>query len=183
MGIEGRAPAARGVYLSGWGEDLLGISPVEEAVVPCFERPQNIFPRCLVLVNQKDFPSDVEAIPRPPSSHRPVPQPSSAGRGSPQLWTFGSLYAGPWLAAQFSSPAVGRLSGGLWGLQEGAAGKTPHPLCQALHICDTLRTPSSISTFCAAGQETRTLRGAGPGHPWIQMLFQAGWDGSCRPCD
>lgn len=90
-----------------------------EAEVPCFERPQNIFPRCLGLVNQRDLLSDVEASPRPPHTD-PCPNLPLQGGAVSSSGSLSSLYARPWLVAQFSSPAVGRLSGG--GSSVGASG-------------------------------------------------------------
>lgn len=71
-----------------------------------------------------------------------MPQPSSAGRGSQPLWTFGSV-AGPWLAAQFSSLAVGKLSG-LWGLQEDAAGRRHTPSARLSTSASPPGPPSAL---------------------------------------
>lgn len=107
--------------------------------------------------------------------HRPTPQPSSAEGRSAALpvgsvcWALAGctgFFPSRWEALRRSVRA-----------QEGAAGKTPHSLFQALHICNTLRTPQHFNFLCSRKQNPER------GHPRIQMLFQAAWDGSCRPCD
>lgn len=60
------------------------------------------------------------------------------------------------------------------GASGGCCRKTPHPSCQAPHICITLRTPPAFQLPVQQGG-TRTLRGEGPGRPWTRAF--PGWVG------